>query len=105
MLDGGARSRQESEITWEPVALHIAMLAVKSLATHSLYKRNNSSLWEKVDCGGWLVTLNPSRTTLAQDGAALESEGSEPAGRVVYCCLSPPFLHLPSTLVMGEARR
>jgi hypothetical protein len=49
------------------------------------------------------VALTLSRTTLAQDGTALESEGLEPAGRVVYCCLSPPFLNLPSTPVKGEA--
>jgi hypothetical protein len=51
------------------------------------------------------VSLNPSRTALAQDGAALESECSEPAGRAVYCCLSPPFLNPPSTPVRGEAGR
>jgi hypothetical protein len=105
VLDGGAWSLQESEITWEPAALCIATLAVKSLATHSSYKRNNSYLGEKVGCGGWLVALNPSRTILAQGGTGLESEGLEPACRVVYCCLSPPFLNLPSTPVTGEAGR
>jgi hypothetical protein len=76
VLNGGARSRQESEISWEPEALRIATRAVKPLAMHSSYKRKKSSLGEKEDCGGWLVALTPSCTTLAQDGAALESEGS-----------------------------
>jgi hypothetical protein len=105
VLDGGARSQQEREITWELAALRIATLAEKSVATHSSYNWNNSSLREKVGCGGRRMVFNPSRTTLAQYGAALESEGLEPAGRVVYCCLSPPFLNLPSTPVMGEAGR
>jgi hypothetical protein len=90
VLDGGA---------------HIATRAVKPLATNSSYKRKNSSLGERAACGGWLVALTPSRTTLAQDGAAPESKGSEPAGRLVYCCLSPPFLNLPSTPVKLEAGR
>jgi hypothetical protein len=91
VLDGGARRRQESEISWVPAALRIATRAVKPLATHSLYKRKNFSLRERAACGGWLVALTPSQTTLAQDGAALESEVSEPAGRVVYCSCPLPF--------------
>ncbi len=51
------------------------------------------------------MALAPSRTILAQEGAALESEGSEPAGRVVHCCVSPPLLNLPSAPVKGEAGR
>jgi hypothetical protein len=51
------------------------------------------------------VALAPSRTTLAQEGARLESKGSEPAGRVVHCCVPPPLLSLPSTPVKGEAGR
>jgi hypothetical protein len=100
VLDGGARSRQESEISWEPEALRIATRAVKPLATHSSYKWKKSSLGEKEDCRGLLVAFTLSRTTLAQDGAALESEGSEPAGGV-----SRPFLNPPSTPVKGEAGR
>ncbi len=75
VLDGGARKRQESEISWVPVALRIATRAGKPLATHSSYKLKNSSLGGRAACGGWLVALTPSRTTLAQDGAVLESEG------------------------------
>jgi hypothetical protein len=98
MLDGGARSRQESEISWEPEALRIATRAVKPFATHSSYRWKKSSLGE--NCRGLLVAFPPSRTALAQDGAALESEGSEPAGRV-----TPSFLNPPSTPVQGEAGR
>ncbi len=85
VLDGGAQRQQESKISWVPAALRIAMRAVKPLPTHGSYKRSP-----------------PSRTTLAQDGTALESKGSEPAGREVHCCLSPPYLNLPSTPVKGE---
>jgi hypothetical protein len=60
VLDGGARSRQENKISWEPVALRIATQAVMPLAMYSSYKRKNSSLREKEDCGGWLVALTPS---------------------------------------------
>jgi hypothetical protein len=62
VLDGGARRRQESEISRVPAALCIATRALKPLAKHSLYKLKNSSLGERSDCGGWLVALTPSRT-------------------------------------------
>ncbi len=58
---------REGEISWVLAALRIATRAVKPLATHSSYKRKNSSLRERAACGGWLVALTPSRTTLAQD--------------------------------------
>ncbi len=105
VLDGGARTRQERELSWVPAALCIVTRAVKPVVMHSSCKLKNSSLGERAACGGWLVALTPSLTTLAQDGAALESKGLEPAGRVVYCCLSPPFLNLPSTPVKREAGR
>jgi hypothetical protein len=46
----------------------------------------------------------PSHTTLAHEGAAVESVGSVGSG--IDCCWFPPSLHsLPSTPVKREARR
>jgi hypothetical protein len=77
MLVDRDRRRQESVISSVPAALRIATRAVNPLATHSSYKRKKSSLTEGSACGSSSVLLSfaPPRTTLAQDGAVLESEG------------------------------
>jgi hypothetical protein len=60
-----------------------------------------AGLVESVACTG-ILGRAPSRTTLAQDGAVQESEGS--AGSERCCCRSSrPTASLPSTLAEGEA--
>ncbi len=69
-----------------------------------LFRRKNSSLRD-VDVGE-LLALISSWTTLAHEGAALESEGL--AGSMVGCCWVPPptpLFSLPSTPMKGEAGR
>ncbi len=88
-----------------PAALRIVMRGCEPIGDAELKLTEEVLSWRNIRLRKRKGTADArlSQTKLAQDGAALESEGLE--GRVVCCCWLPPLLSLPSTPVKGEAGR
>ncbi len=102
MAIGDENRLHDSIISCCPAARHMATWPLSLLAPQRSYRQRKSSLVTEADIGGGsgsILALALSRTMLAQEGAALESNGSAGAvGSNWWVSPTPPPLrvsHLP----------